>query len=368
MIKRLIDLVGAVCGIAIAFPLMLTMAILIRVKLGRPILFVQTRPGLWGAPFRLYKFRSMQSAPVEERRLVPDEARLTSFGRWLRSTSLDELPELFNVLKGDMSLVGPRPLLMQYLSRYSTRQARRHELRPGITGWAQVNGRNAISWERKLELDVWYVENQSFWLDVKILALTLAQVMQRRGVSAPAHVTMPEFMGSTTLYQRPIGRRKPINTVKNLLVVGAGGHARVVIDAARTSAAWNVCAILDDNSELWGRAIEGITVTGRIGDWPSWLNRTDALMVALGNNRLRREIQSAVTAAGLASAVVLHRAAVVATSAAVGGGTVVMAGGIINSNAKIGLGVIVNTGATIDHDCDIGDWTHIGPGVALAVT
>ena len=153
--------------------------------------------------------------------------------------------------------------------------------------------------------------------------------------------------------------------MKKLLVVGAGGHARVVIDAARTSAAWNVCAILDDNSELWGRAIEGITVTGRIGDWPSWLNRTDALMVALGDNRLRREIQFAVTAAGLASAVVLHRAAVVATSASVGAGTVVMAGGIINSNAKIGLGVIVNTGATIDHDCDIGDWTHIGPGVAL---
>jgi len=199
MLKRSFDLFGACCAILISFPLMVLTAALVRMTLGQPILFLQLRPGLHGRPFRLYKFRTMHSVQAEQGAVPDDAARLTPLGRWLRSTSVDELPELFSVLKGDMSLVGPRPLLMQYLERYSPHQARRHEVRPGITGWAQVNGRNAISWERKLELDVWYVENRSFWLDVKILARTLIQVFRRQGVSAQGHVTMPEFIGSTAL-------------------------------------------------------------------------------------------------------------------------------------------------------------------------
>lgn len=172
------------------------LAILVALKLGRPVLFRQTRPGLRGKPFVLLKFRTMTDERDADGVLLPDEKRLLPFGAWLRSTSLDELPELINVLKGEMSLVGPRPLLMRYLSRYSPRQARRHEVRPGLTGWAQVNGRNAVSWEEKFEMDVWYVENRSFWLDVQILARTVAAVFDRRGINSPGAATAPEFMGS----------------------------------------------------------------------------------------------------------------------------------------------------------------------------
>ena len=164
--------------------------------MGSPVLFKQVRPGLRGRPFMMYKFRTMTDERDIQGRLLPDEQRLTKLGRFLRSTSLDELPELFNVLKGDMSLVGPRPLLMEYLPLYTPEQARRHEVRPGITGWAQVNGRNAISWEEKFRYDVWYVDNWSFWLDIKILWMTIVSVLKREGISAQGHVTMPPFTGS----------------------------------------------------------------------------------------------------------------------------------------------------------------------------
>jgi lipopolysaccharide/colanic/teichoic acid biosynthesis glycosyltransferase len=170
--------------------------LLVRVNMGAPVLFHQERPGLHGRPFILYKFRTMRDLRDVEGRLLPDEMRLTRLGRILRSTSLDELPELFNVLKGEMSLVGPRPLLMEYLNRYTPEQARRHEVKPGITGWAQVNGRNAITWEEKFKLDVWYVDNWNLGLDLKILGLTLIKVLKREGISAGGHATMPEFRGS----------------------------------------------------------------------------------------------------------------------------------------------------------------------------
>ena len=177
-------------------PLLGVVALLVRWKLGTPIFFRQTRPGLGGQPFQMMKFRSMTDARDAAGNLLPDADRLPAFGRWLRASSMDELPELFNVLKGDMSLVGPRPLLMQYLPLYSPRQARRHEVRPGITGWAQINGRNAIAWEEKFELDVWYVEHCSFWLDLKILALTAFSLFRRHGISAPGSATAPEFSGN----------------------------------------------------------------------------------------------------------------------------------------------------------------------------
>jgi sugar transferase EpsL len=178
-------------------PVLLVLAILTRWKLGSPILFRQMRPGLHGKPFMMYKFRTMSDARDSAGNLLPDEQRMTRFGRFLRSTSLDELPELFNVLKGDMSLVGPRPLLLQYLERYTPEQARRHEVKPGITGWAQINGRNALSWEEKFALDVWYVDHQSLWLDIKILFLTLWKVLKREGITQAGEATMSEFMGTT---------------------------------------------------------------------------------------------------------------------------------------------------------------------------
>jgi sugar transferase EpsL len=180
-------------AILVLAPLLLLITAAIRLKMGKPVLFTQKRPGLSGAPFQMFKFRTMTEALDTNGRLLPDADRLTGLGRFLRSTSLDELPELFNVLKGEMSLVGPRPLLMQYLERYTQEQARRHAVRPGITGWAQVNGRNAISWEERFELDVWYVDNWSLWLDLKILGMTVWKVIRREGISAEGEATMGEF-------------------------------------------------------------------------------------------------------------------------------------------------------------------------------
>ena len=196
MLKRLFDIAVAALLLILTLPLLLVVAVLVRLFLGAPVLFSQVRPGLHGLPFTVHKFRSMNDRKDEHGKLLPDDARLTSFGLFLRRSSLDELPQLFNVLKGDISLVGPRPLLMAYLPLYSPDQARRHLVRPGITGWAQVNGRNAISWERKFELDIWYVDHQSFWLDMKILALTAKKVLIKEGISAQGVETMPRFYGS----------------------------------------------------------------------------------------------------------------------------------------------------------------------------
>ncbi|WP_377113374.1 sugar transferase [Pseudoalteromonas sp. M58] len=194
--KRLFDFIVALCALLTLLPVIIVVAALIRFKLGSPILFTQNRPGLNGDIFKMMKFRTMLDAKDKQGNLLPDEQRMTKFGSFLRSTSLDELPGLFNVLKGDMSLVGPRPLLVQYLPLYNKEQARRHNVRPGITGWAQVNGRNAISWEQKFELDVWYVNNQSMWLDLKILLLTVKKVFIRDGINADGHVTIEPFKGS----------------------------------------------------------------------------------------------------------------------------------------------------------------------------
>jgi len=195
-LKRVLDILGATTAIILFFPIMVLVAISVRLTIGSPVLFRQVRPGLHGKPFVMYKFRTMTDDRDEEGRLLPDEKRLTPFGAWLRAWSLDELPEFFNVLKGDMSLVGPRPLLMEYLDRYTPEQFRRHEVKPGITGWAQVNGRNTLTWEEKFKLDVWYVDNWTVWLDLKILLLTALKVLRREGISATDHATMPEFRGS----------------------------------------------------------------------------------------------------------------------------------------------------------------------------
>ncbi len=196
--KRALDVAVSAAGLGALSPLYAASIGLVWWKHGWPPFFRQTRPGLSGQPFRLVKLRTMTDERDRNGDLLPDAQRLTSLGRFLRSSSIDELPELWNVLVGEMSLVGPRPLLMQYLERYDARQRRRHDMPPGITGWAQVNGRNAISWEQKFELDVWYVENYSFWLDLRILALTAATVLNRSGISAEGDATMPIFMGSET--------------------------------------------------------------------------------------------------------------------------------------------------------------------------
>ncbi|HGF7375763.1 TPA: sugar transferase [Vibrio cholerae] len=196
MLKRKFDIVVSLVILLFLSPIIAIVAWKIRKNLGSPVLFRQTRPGLNGKPFEMVKFRTMKDAVDSKGNPLPDSERMTPFGDKLRNSSLDELPELWNVLKGEMSLVGPRPLLIQYLPLYSKEQARRHEVRPGLTGWAQINGRNAINWEDKFKFDVWYVDNHSFWLDIKILVLTVKKVFVKEGISAEDHVTMPEFKGN----------------------------------------------------------------------------------------------------------------------------------------------------------------------------
>lgn len=194
-LKRIFDITLSVLALLVLWPFFGLLLVLVRLKLGAPALFRQQRPGLHGKPFTLVKFRTMTDKRDAQGDLLPDAERLTKFGKFLRASSLDELPELWNVLKGEMSLVGPRPLLMQYLPRYTPEQARRHEVRPGITGWAQVNGRNALSWEEKFALDVWYVDNHTLWLDLKIIMLTLLKIVKRDGINQPGQATMEEFFG-----------------------------------------------------------------------------------------------------------------------------------------------------------------------------
>jgi lipopolysaccharide/colanic/teichoic acid biosynthesis glycosyltransferase len=202
-VKRLFDILFSAAALLLLWPVLALVALLVGWKLGSPVFFRQRRPGLHGRPFEMIKFRTMSDARDVSGHLLPDELRLGRFGRFLRSSSLDELPELLNVLRGDMSLVGPRPLLMQYLDRYTPEQRRRHDVRPGITGWAQVNGRNAIGWEEKLALDVWYVDHRSFLLDLRILMMTFLRLFRPAGISAEGSATMPEFMGTTVRKEEP---------------------------------------------------------------------------------------------------------------------------------------------------------------------
>ena len=197
--KRLLDIVTSGLGLLVLSPLLIVLYIVISWKMGRPVLFMQVRPGLGGKPFTMIKFRTMRDATDSSGKPLSDAERLTSLGKFMRAASLDELPELWNVLRGDMSLVGPRPLLMEYLPFYSKEQNRRHETKPGITGWAQVNGRNALSWDQKFELDVWYVDNKSLLLDLRILFMTAAIVFRRSGISSDGHATMPVFTGNRAL-------------------------------------------------------------------------------------------------------------------------------------------------------------------------
>ncbi|PXA97204.1 hypothetical protein DMC47_14910 [Nostoc sp. 3335mG] len=207
MLKRFLDIVGAGAGLILLSPVIVICAVAVARSTGRPILFRQQRPGREGRPFGMIKFRTMSDARDIHGGLLPDKDRLTRVGRFLRSTSLDELPELWNVLVGDMSLVGPRPLLMRYLERYTPEQSRRHDVKPGVTGWAQINGRNAISWEEKFALDIWYVDNRSFLLDLRILYLTVKQVILRRNINSAEAATMPEFLGNVDTSQADIRPR-----------------------------------------------------------------------------------------------------------------------------------------------------------------
>ena len=353
MIKRLFDITASFFGLLVLSPVIACLGLAVRLKLGSPILFRQIRPCLHGVPFEMLKFRTMKDAVDAHGNPLPDSERMTSFGAFLRSSSLDELPGLWSVLKGDMSLVGPRPLLMEYLPLYSVEQARRHDVKPGITGWAQVNGRNAISWEQKFQYDIWYVENQSFWLDLKIIGLTLKKVLVREGISAAGEVTISKFTGTAP-------------AEKKLAIVGAGGHAKVVADTAECCD-WDIVEVFDDN---WP-SIQFVGHWPVVGDTHALLERLqefDGVIVAIGNNDIRCMKMKELDNAGAMLITLIHPAATISRHATMGKGVVAFAGVVVNPGANVGDGSILNTGCSIDHDCILQECVHISPGARLAGT
>lgn len=345
--KRLFDIAASASGLIILSPVFLILVYLIRKNLGSPVFFIQERPGKDGKPFKMIKFRSMRDAIDKDGNPLPDSERLTDFGKKLRAASLDELPELWNVLKGEMSLVGPRPLLMGYLPLYNEFQNRRHEMKPGITGWAQVNGRNALSWDEKFSCDVWYIDHYSFWLDMKILFLTVKKVFIKEGISAEGEATMPPFTGN-----------------RKLAVIGAGGHGKVVAELAAALGTYGEIVFLDDRAQ---GSVNGFPVIGTTLLLENSLSPEQYdVAVAVGNNRIRRQIAEKAAALGFALPVLVHPDAYVSPSATVGQGSVVMAKAVVQADSVLKDGVIVNTAATVDHDCLLDAFVHISPGAHLS--
>ena len=350
MLKRIFDILCSLFGLLLLSPLLFILYWQIRHKLGRPVLFRQVRPGFHGEPFEMIKFRTMRDALDRDGNLLPDSERMTPFGAFLRSTSLDELPGLWNVLKGDMSIVGPRPLLMEYLPLYNSEQNRRHNVKPGITGWAQVNGRNAISWSQKFQYDIWYVDNQSIWLDLKIIALTVKKVFIREGISAAGEATMSKFLGD--------------NPIKKLAIFGAGGHAKVVADTAECCG-WGTIEVFDDNwpSE---QLVHHLSIVGDTNMLLARLQEFDGVIVAIGNNEVRHTKLCELANAGALLTSLIHPQATISRYASVGTGVVAFAGVVVNTGASIGFGAILNTGCSIDHDCVLDECVHVSPGARLA--
>jgi sugar O-acyltransferase (sialic acid O-acetyltransferase NeuD family) len=349
MIKRLIDIALSLTVLILLSPVITITAFFIKKHLGSPIIFRQLRPGKDGELFEMLKFRSMRDANDEQGKLLPDHERLTPFGQKLRSSSLDEIPGLWNVLKGDMSLVGPRPLLAEYLPLYNLTQARRHEAKPGITGWAQINGRNAISWNDKFILDVWYVDNQSLLLDIKIMLLTLKKVFVKEGISADNHATMERFTGNEN----------------RLAILGAGGHGKVVADAALLIGDWSEIVFFDDaypkknNNGRW-------RITGTSADLLDNCNEFSGVIVTIGNNKLRLNKTIELLEANANIVSIIHPSAAISPFASVGPGSVVFAGAVINVDAQVGQACIINTNSVIEHDCQLSDGVHLSPNAALA--
>lgn len=349
ILKRLFDIAVSFLGLLILSPVILFIAWQVKRKLGSPVFFRQVRPSKNGKPFEMIKFRTMLDAYDEKGNLLPNDQRFTKFGNFLRSTSLDELPELWNVLKGDMSLVGPRPLLMEYLPLYNEHQLRRNEVFPGITGWAQVNGRNAISWEQKFDYDVWYLDNRTFILDIKILLMTVKKVFLREGISNSETVVMPKFSGSKK---------------KTLAILGASGHGKVLADIAELTG-WEEIVFYDD---AWPK-IEKNGAWRVVGDTNKLIeifSEYDGVIVAIGNNKIRSEKTEYLKNIGANLATLVHPSAVLSKYSSIGIGSVVVAGAVVNPYCKIGDGVIINTCSSVGHDCNLGNYVHICPGARLA--
>lgn len=337
-VKPLFDTVLSLVLILFFLPIGLIVAFLIRIKLGSPILFIQKRPGLKARIFSIYKFRTMSNEKDMCGKLLSDDDRLRGVGKTIRSLSLDELPQLFNVLKGDMSFVGPRPLLVEYLPLYSHEQNRRHEVKPGITGWAQVNGRNAISWDEKFRLDVFYVENQSFMLDMKILWMTFLKVLRKDDISSATSVSMEKFKGSN----------------KSIYIYGKSGHGRVVEDIALANEYEKIIYIDDD------------IYKDDVLKYDKNLDKSIPFIVAIGDNEIRKKISIKLINDGFNLKTLIHPSSVISTSVTIEDGSVIMPQCVINANVKIGAGAILNSGCVIEHDCKLDIFVHVSPNATLA--
>lgn len=351
--KRIIDFTIALAALMVLFPVLLALAIIGAIVMKGNPLFVQSRPGKKDKHgnekiFKLIKFRTMSNAKDKNGELLPDELRLNKYGRFLRSTSLDEIPELLNILKGDMSIVGPRPLLVRYIPRYTDEQRRRHDVRPGLTGLAQVNGRNAISWEERFAFDVEYVDNISLLGDIRIIIGTIKAVLKRSGIGSGTSETMEEFMGND---------EKKVRKNKKVVIIGAGGHGRVIANIVKLNGD-EVVGYLDDRKT---GEFNGCDILGTSDD----IGLNDRFyFAAIGDNEVRQRIMGADAMWYTA----IHPSAVIAEDAQISEGVAIMANAVINPGSKIGRGAIINTSATVDHDNVIKDYAHIGPGAHLAGT
>lgn len=339
-IKVFIDFIFAVLGLLLLSPIFVFITILLYLDFKESPFFFQRRVGKNNAVFSIVKFKTMKNTRDQKGNLLPDEQRLTKLGTLIRKTSLDEIPQLINVLKGEMSFVGPRPLLTDYIHLYNPIQIRRHEVKPGITGWVQVNGRNAVDWEKKFELDVWYVSHISFWLDFKILLLTVKKVLKSEGISSANSATMEPFRGSA-----------------NLLVFGAGGHAKVVVDCIEQEGKYFIKELLDDAIINQFIGDYKINLRERANDYPSF-----SAIVAIGNPIHRKQVVQQLKSNFIMT---IHPSAVVSKHAQLGEGCQVFATAVINAGATIGNHCIINTGAIIEHDCEINDYVHVAPNATL---
>jgi perosamine synthetase len=337
--KRFLDFSISIFALVILSPLLVLIGGLLFLTNCRPVIFAQNRIGKDGKIFQIYKFRTMREPIVGEDQ--HSLARLTYLGKILRGLSLDELPGLFNVLKGEMSLVGPRPLLVHYLGRYNERQKMRHHVRPGITGLAQINGRNSLKWEDKFNFDIHYVENQSLWFDLKILLKTFLVLFNRKTINSSQIETMEEFD-------------------PGLYVFGAGGHAKVVI-ATLQAADHKVMGIFDDDANKIGTSILGVPVIGTMADSPKF--KVKKAVIAIGGQKARERIAKAYQFEWMT---VIHPDALVHPSVKIGKGTVVFAKSIIQPDVTIGDHVIINSGVILEHDCVVGNYCHLCPGSKLA--
>jgi sugar O-acyltransferase (sialic acid O-acetyltransferase NeuD family) len=365
--KRFFDLSAAICALVILSPVLLLIALLVRLSLGSPILFRQDRPGFKGNLFTCIKFRTMTDARDEFGELLPDAQRLTPLGRFLRNTSIDELPGLINVVRGEMSLVGPRPLLPQYITRYTSAQMRRHDVKPGITGWVQINGRNALDWNQKFALDNWYVDHRSFWLDLRILAATVWQVFKRDGIAQPGHATMPEFLGTNPRC------KKAVTQPTRIIVVGAGGAAREIVSALDS------INKIEQRFEFLGYVVSDLSrLQPRdsreqvLGDF-SWLqanrNSFDALAIGVGfpasRLRLAAEIRHFLPEVEWPS--IIHPTAIIdLDSARIAEGCFIGAGVTATVNITLEAFVLCNFGCTLGHEARIGAGSVVNPGANIS--